>query len=78
MTGVQTCALPIYIDYDKKNAPVMDVITFRFLISLVVIENLNIRLMDMVTANIYGSLNNDIYMKVPEGYKMLEAYGSTS
>ena len=66
------------IYYKETYAPVMDAITFKFLISLVVIENLNIHLMDVVTANIYGSLNNDIYMKVPEGYKMLEAYGSTS
>ena len=66
------------IYYKETYAPVMDAITFKFLISLVVIENLNIRLMDVVTTNIYGSLNNDIYMKVPEGYKMLEAYGSTS
>jgi hypothetical protein len=34
------------------------------------------RLMDTVTAYLYGSLNNDIYIKIPEGYKMLEAYNS--
>ena len=28
--------------------------------------------MDVVTAYLYGSLDNDIYMKVPEGLKMPE------
>ena len=34
------------------------------------------RLMDVVTAYLYGSLDNDIYMKIPKGYKMPEAYNS--
>jgi hypothetical protein len=56
----------------------MDAITFRFLISLVVTENFDMRLMDVVTAYLYGSLDNDIYMKIPEGYKIPEAYNSKS
>jgi hypothetical protein len=36
------------------------------------------RLMDMVTAYLYGSLDNDIYMKIPEGYKMPKSYNSKS
>lgn len=31
------------------------------------------RLMDVVTAYLYGSLDSDIYMKIPEGFKMPEA-----
>ena len=45
----------------------MDAITFRFLISLVITENLDMRLMDVVTAYLYGSLDNDIYIKIPKG-----------
>ena len=30
-------------------------------------------LMDVITAFLYGSINNDIYMKIPEGFKLLEA-----
>ena len=52
----------------------MDAITFRFFISLAATKYLDMRLMDVVTAYLYGSLNNDIYMKIPEGYKMPEAY----
>ncbi|KAI3720027.1 hypothetical protein L6452_20934 [Arctium lappa] len=61
------------IDYEETYSPVMDEITFRYLISLAVSENLEMRLMDVVTAYLYGSLDSDIYMKIPEGFKMPEA-----
>jgi hypothetical protein len=32
--------------------------------------NLQIKLMDVVTAYLYGSLDTEIYMKVPEGIKV--------
>jgi hypothetical protein len=60
------------IDYEETYSPVMDAITFRFLISLVVTESLDMRLMDVVTTYLYGLLDNDMYMKIPEGYKMLK------
>jgi hypothetical protein len=34
--------------------------------------------MNVVTSYLYGSLDNDICMKIPEGYKMPEAYNSKS
>ena len=51
----------------------MDAITYNFLISLAVSEELDIRLMDVITSYLYGSMDNDIYMKIPEGFKLLEA-----
>ena len=51
----------------------MDAITFRFLISLVVLEGLNMCFMDAITTYLYGSMDNDIYMKILEGFKLLEA-----
>ena len=62
------------IDYDETYSPVMDTITFRFLISMAVSERLEMCLMDIVTAYLYGSLDFDIHMKILEGYKMPEAY----
>jgi hypothetical protein len=56
----------------------VDIITLRFLISLTITENLQMRLMNVVTAYLYGSLDNDIYMKVIEGLKMPEAFKSKS
>ena len=54
------------IDYEETYALVMDAITFRFLISLVAKENLDMQLTNVVTAYLYGSLDNDIYMKIPK------------
>ncbi|RVW17178.1 Retrovirus-related Pol polyprotein from transposon RE1 [Vitis vinifera] len=61
------------IDYEETYSPVMDAITFRFLISLAVSEGLDMRLMDVITAYLYGSMDNDIYMKIPEGFKLPDA-----
>jgi hypothetical protein len=57
---------------------IVDAITLRFLISLTITENLQMRLMDVVMAYLYGSLDNDIYMKVLEGLKMPEIFKSKS
>ena len=48
----------------------MNAIAFRFLISLAVLEGLDMRLMDVITAYLYRSMDNDIYMKIPEGFKL--------
>ena len=61
------------IDFEETYSPVIDATTFRYLISLAVSENLEMRLMDVVTAYLYGSLDSDIHMKIPEGFKMPEA-----
>ena len=51
----------------------MDAITFHFLISLAVSEELDMRLMDVITAYLYGSIDSDIHMKIHEGFKLPEA-----
>ena len=51
----------------------MDAITFRFLISLAMSERLDMHLIDVITTYLYGSIDNDIYMKIPEGFKLSEA-----
>ena len=58
------------IDYDETYSPVMDIITFRYLISLSVLEGLDMCLMDVITTYLYGILENDIYMKIPEGFQL--------
>ena len=58
------------IDYDKTYSPVMDIIMFQYLISLSVSERLDMHLMDVITAYLYGMLENYIYMKVLEGFKL--------
>jgi Reverse transcriptase (RNA-dependent DNA polymerase) len=62
--------------YEETYSHVVDAITLRFLISLIITENLQMCLMDVVTTYLYGSLDNDIYMKVPERLKIPEAFKS--
>ena len=50
----------------------MDGITFRFLIAMAASNKLDMQLMDVVTAYLYGLLEKDIYMKIPEGYKITD------
>ncbi|KAL0343769.1 UNVERIFIED_CONTAM: Retrovirus-related Pol polyprotein from transposon RE1 [Sesamum angustifolium] len=66
------------IDYTETYSPVVDATTLRFLISLSVIEQLKMQLMDVVTAYLYGSLDTNIYMRIPEELKMPEALKSKS
>ena len=64
------------INYDEIYSPIVDAITFRFLISLTIHEMLEICLMDVVTTYLYGLIDNDVYMKIPEGFKRPETYNS--
>ncbi|KAL1199181.1 Retrovirus-related Pol polyprotein from transposon TNT 1-94 [Cardamine amara subsp. amara] len=64
------------IDYEETYSPVVDATTFRFLISLAIKENLDMRLMDVVTAYLYGPLDNEVYMKVPEGIELKDKESS--
>ena len=54
----------------------MDAITFRYLISLAVSEGLDMRLIDVVTTYLYGSLDANVYMKIPKGFTLPEAMNS--
>ena len=50
----------------------MDAITLRILITLTASKGLDMRLMDVVTTYLYGSIDIDISMKIPKGFKLLE------
>jgi hypothetical protein len=62
------------IDFNETYSPVMNGITFRYLISLAIQNYLSLQLMDVVTAYLYGSLDSDIYMKVSDGIHVLNMY----
>ena len=64
------------VDYEKTYSPMVDATTFRFLISQAVYEKLEMCLMDVITAYLYGSLDNDIYMKIPKGLQLPDRYDS--
>ena len=51
----------------------MGAITYNFLISLAVPKRLDMCLMNVITIYLYGSMDNDIYIKIPKGFKLPEA-----
>ena len=46
------------IDYEEIYSPVINTTAFRYLISLAVSQNLEMRLMDVVTAYLYGGFRH--------------------
>ena len=64
------------IDYEETYSPVVDATTFRYLISLIIQEGIDVLLMDVVTA--YGSLDTITYMKIPKRLKLPESCKASS
>lgn len=56
------------IDNEETYYLLKDMIPFWFLNSLTIMKNLDMRLMNVVTGYLNGSLNHDIYMKFPKGF----------
>jgi len=53
---------------EKTYSLVLDAKTLQYLTILITQQGLHLHLMDDVTAYMYGSLENHIYMKIPEGF----------
>ncbi|GKD51588.1 zinc finger, CCHC-type containing protein [Tanacetum coccineum] len=58
------------IDYFDTYAPVARITTIRLLLALAAIHNLAIHQMDVKTAFLNGDLDEEVYMKQPEGFIM--------
>ena len=54
----------------------MDATTFCCLIYLAVSEGLDMVLMDVVTAYLYESIDTNVYMKIPKGFKLPKVMNS--
>ena len=52
------------IDYEETYSPVMDATIFCFLIYLAVSQGLDMRLMNVVTTYLYGSIDTNIYIYI--------------
>ena len=59
------------IEYFDIYAPVSRIATIRVLIALVAIEKLEIHQIDVKTALLNGKLEENVYMKKPEGFAFL-------
>nr|GEV46647.1 zinc finger, CCHC-type [Tanacetum cinerariifolium] len=58
------------IDYFDTYAPVFRITTIRLFLALAAIHNLVIHQMDVKTAFLNGDLDEEVYMKQPEGFVM--------
>nr|KAJ0194733.1 hypothetical protein LSAT_V11C700346650 [Lactuca sativa] len=58
------------IDFFDTYAPVARISTIRLLLALATIYNLVIHQMDVKTVFLNGDLDDEIYMKQPEGFVM--------
>ena len=56
------------IDYEETYSPVMDTVSFRYLLALSVQLKLKMYLMDVVTAYLHGNLDTKLYLKPPPGF----------
>ena len=56
------------IDYEETFAPVARFTSLRVIISITVMEDLELHLMDVDTAFLYGELKEEIYITQPEGF----------
>ncbi|KAL5740032.1 hypothetical protein ACOSQ2_029212 [Xanthoceras sorbifolium] len=57
------------IDYNKIFSPVVKLTTIRLVLKIVAAENLHLEQLDVKTAFLHGDLEEEIYMRQPEGFK---------
>jgi Reverse transcriptase (RNA-dependent DNA polymerase) len=57
------------VDYSENYAPVINDVTYRILLLILLIFNFESRVVDVETAFLYGKLEETIFMKIPKGYR---------
>ena len=58
------------IDFTEIFSPVIKLVTIRTVLGLVAKENLHLQQMDVKTAFLHGDLDEEIYMRQPEGFEV--------
>ena len=56
------------MDFTDNYSPVVNDVTFRVVVTRMLIENLKGKVVDIDNAFLNGDLEHEIYMKIPEGY----------
>lgn len=57
------------VDYMETYAPVVNMMTVRFLFAYAATESLHIKQFDVKTAFLYGNLEETVYMEQPDGFR---------
>ena len=65
------------IDFTETFAPVAKFNTIRILLAISAIEGFNVKQMDVSTAFLHAEVEEDLYMKQPEGFEIQGEDGST-
>ena len=58
------------VDYTNTFSPVVSSASLRAVLTIAASEDMEIHCMDIKTAFLHGKLEEDIYMRQPEGYEM--------
>ena len=56
------------VDFTDNYSPVVNDVTFRVVVARMINENMKGKVVDIDNAFLNGDLENEIYMKIPEGY----------
>ena len=56
-------------DFTENFSPVINDVTFRIILTRMILEGLDAKVVDIDNAFLNGDLNHEIFMKIPEGYK---------
>ena len=62
------------VDFTENYAPVINDVSFRVLIILMIMMKLKGKIVDVETAFLHGDLSEDIYMEIPDGLDTAEGY----
>ena len=56
------------VDFAENYSPVINDVTFRIMLVMMMMKNWDAKIIDIVTVFLEGDLDEEIFMKIPEGY----------
>ena len=62
------------IDYTDNFAPVVNDVTFRLIVVLMMVNEWVADVVDIVTAFLYGNLDEEIYLKLPDRLNKMKGF----
>ena len=58
------------IDFDEIFSPIVKMTSIRTILSLVVVEYLHLKQLDVKTTFLHGDMDKEIYIQQPQGYEV--------